>query len=68
MATNTVKGHVHNILEKLALHTRLQIAAHARTRQTEAGSPSAARSLNGIGPQRRLPTQTNRSLFHPLEL
>jgi DNA-binding NarL/FixJ family response regulator len=25
-----VKGHVHNILEKLALHTRLQIAAYAR--------------------------------------
>jgi len=30
LATNTVKGHVHNILEKLALHTRLQIAAYAR--------------------------------------
>ncbi len=25
----TVKSHVHNILEKLALHTRLQIASHA---------------------------------------
>ena len=31
LAANTVKGHVHNILEKLALHTRLQIAAHARS-------------------------------------
>ncbi len=31
LATNTVKGHVHNILEKLALHTRLQIAAYARS-------------------------------------
>jgi DNA-binding NarL/FixJ family response regulator len=30
LATNTVKGHVHNILEKLALHTRLQVAAYAR--------------------------------------
>ena len=30
LATNTVKGHVHNILEKLALHTRLEIAAYAR--------------------------------------
>jgi two-component system, NarL family, nitrate/nitrite response regulator NarL len=30
VATNTVKGHVHNILEKLALHTRLEIAAFAR--------------------------------------
>jgi DNA-binding NarL/FixJ family response regulator len=31
IATNTVRGHVHNILEKLTLHTRLQIAAYART-------------------------------------
>ena len=29
LATTTVKSHVHNILEKLALHNRLQIAAHA---------------------------------------
>jgi two-component system nitrate/nitrite response regulator NarL len=29
IALYTVKSHVHNILEKLALHTRLQIAAHA---------------------------------------
>ena len=29
LATYTVKSHVHNILEKLALHSRLQIAAHA---------------------------------------
>lgn len=28
VATHTVKSHVHNILEKLALHSRLQIAAH----------------------------------------
>jgi DNA-binding NarL/FixJ family response regulator len=26
VATYTVKSHVHNILEKLALHSRLQIA------------------------------------------
>ena len=26
IATHTVKSHVHNIMEKLALHTRLQIA------------------------------------------
>jgi DNA-binding NarL/FixJ family response regulator len=39
LATNTVKGHVHNILEKLALHTRLQIAAYARSRgKSESGS------------------------------
>jgi DNA-binding NarL/FixJ family response regulator len=29
IATYTVKSHVHNILEKLALHSRLQIAAQA---------------------------------------
>jgi DNA-binding NarL/FixJ family response regulator len=29
MATHTVKSHVHNILEKLALHTRLEVAAYA---------------------------------------
>jgi two-component system NarL family response regulator len=29
IATFTVKSHVHNILEKLALHSRLQIAIHA---------------------------------------
>jgi DNA-binding NarL/FixJ family response regulator len=29
IATHTVKSHVHNILEKLALHTRLEIAAYA---------------------------------------
>ncbi|HEV2749187.1 MAG TPA: response regulator transcription factor [Gemmatimonadales bacterium] len=38
VATNTVKGHVHNILEKLALHTRLQIATYAHARETEARS------------------------------
>lgn len=30
IATHTVKSHIHNILEKLALSTRLQIAAFAR--------------------------------------
>lgn len=29
LSTSTVKSHVHNILEKLALHTRVQIAKHA---------------------------------------
>ncbi|HET6273711.1 MAG TPA: response regulator transcription factor [Bacteroidota bacterium] len=29
IATDTVKSHVHNILEKLALHTRLEIASYA---------------------------------------
>jgi DNA-binding NarL/FixJ family response regulator len=34
IALYTVKSHVHNILEKLALHTRLQIAAHAHKGET----------------------------------
>ena len=29
LATHTVKSHVHNILEKLALHSRLQVATYA---------------------------------------
>jgi DNA-binding NarL/FixJ family response regulator len=33
IATFTVKSHVHNIMEKLALHSRLQIANHARNEQ-----------------------------------
>jgi len=31
IATYTVKSHVHNILDKLALHTRLQVASYAHT-------------------------------------
>jgi DNA-binding NarL/FixJ family response regulator len=31
IATFTVKSHVHNILDKLALHTRLQVASYAHT-------------------------------------
>jgi DNA-binding NarL/FixJ family response regulator len=30
IATHTVKSHVHNIMEKLALHTRLQLAKYTR--------------------------------------
>lgn len=33
IATYTVKSHVHNVLEKLELHTRLQIAAFVRGEQ-----------------------------------
>jgi DNA-binding NarL/FixJ family response regulator len=29
IAVHTVKSHMHNVLEKLALHSRLQIAAYA---------------------------------------
>lgn len=34
IATYTVKSHVHNIMEKLALHSRLQIAKHTRGEAT----------------------------------
>jgi two-component system nitrate/nitrite response regulator NarL len=44
IATYTVKSHVHNILEKLALHSRLQIAAHAhRTNAPQTDRPAASR-------------------------
>jgi two-component system nitrate/nitrite response regulator NarL len=35
IATYTVKSHIHNILEKLTLGTRLQIAAFARNEESE---------------------------------
>ena len=35
IATHTVKSHVHNILEKLALNSRLQIAAFARREKSK---------------------------------
>ncbi|MFO7914547.1 MAG: response regulator transcription factor [Candidatus Krumholzibacteriales bacterium] len=35
ISTYTVKSHVHNILEKLALNTRLQIAAFVREEESE---------------------------------
>lgn len=31
LSTHTIKSHVHNILEKLSLHTRIQIANYSRT-------------------------------------
>ena len=39
VATHTVKSHVHNILEKLALHTRLEVAAFAHEEKAEPLSP-----------------------------
>jgi RNA polymerase sigma factor (sigma-70 family) len=38
IATYTVKSHIHNILEKLALHTRLQVANYAHTLKSRSGS------------------------------
>jgi len=39
LATYTVKSHVHNILEKLALHSRLQVAAYSHSHK-DSGSKS----------------------------
>ena len=44
IATYTVKSHVHTILEKLALHTRLQIAAHTHQRRAETGEATEGAS------------------------
>jgi DNA-binding NarL/FixJ family response regulator len=33
IATDTVKSHVRNVMDKLALHSRLQIAAYAHSRE-----------------------------------
>jgi DNA-binding NarL/FixJ family response regulator len=35
IATHTVKSHVRNVMEKLTLHTRLQIAAYAQREESE---------------------------------
>jgi len=44
IATYTVKSHVHNILEKLALHSRLQIAAHShRSSTSQTDAPHSSR-------------------------
>jgi DNA-binding NarL/FixJ family response regulator len=42
IATYTVKSHVHNILEKLALHSRLQIATHAHKSTAPQTDPPAS--------------------------
>jgi len=34
ISTYTVKSHIHNIMEKLALHTRLEIANYSYTDET----------------------------------
>jgi two-component system nitrate/nitrite response regulator NarL len=39
IAVHTVKSHVHNILEKLAIHSRLEVAAYAFTGETNRKKP-----------------------------
>lgn len=43
IATHTVKSHVRNVMEKLTLHTRLQIAAYAHRLRVEQGSEAGVR-------------------------
>jgi DNA-binding NarL/FixJ family response regulator len=43
----TVKSHVHNILEKMALHSRVQIATYAHTsKEFKETAPTTSRTLN----------------------
>ena len=44
LAVHTVKSHVHNVLEKLALHTRLEVAAFTRKDGRRASSSKAIKS------------------------
>lgn len=39
IAVHTVKSHVHNILEKLALHTRLELATYAHSQENNKMTP-----------------------------
>ncbi len=41
IAIHTVKSHVHNVLEKLALHTRLEVAAFTRAPSEDGQKPPA---------------------------
>ena len=43
IATNTVKGHVHQLLKKLALHTRLEVATLVRHESYSSSHTTAAR-------------------------
>lgn len=45
IATHTVKSHVRNVMEKLALHTRLQIAAYSHRGPRTVGDKAPARSM-----------------------
>jgi DNA-binding NarL/FixJ family response regulator len=45
VSTYTVKSHIHNIMEKLALHTRLEIANYSYTGET---LKTIAKSISSI--------------------
>ncbi len=47
LATHTVKSHVRNVMEKLTLHTRLQIAAFAHGESGRVTASEGATSPTG---------------------
>lgn len=47
IAAHTVKSHVHNVLEKLALHTRLEVAAYALAKKGGAAAAAGRRTRSG---------------------
>jgi two-component system, NarL family, nitrate/nitrite response regulator NarL len=58
IATFTVKSHIHNILEKLALNSRLQIAAFARKAASGGFGKESASPADGGGLENRIGLQT----------
>jgi two-component system, NarL family, response regulator DevR len=61
---HTVRSHVRNVMEKLALHTRLQIAAHVHQKELHgkgAGRPSAHKAAPFI------PSGDSPVVEHPLQ-
>ena len=46
IATYTVKSHVHNILEKLELSTRLQVAVYSHTQKSQRTAPDMIPSIS----------------------
>jgi DNA-binding NarL/FixJ family response regulator len=45
LSVHTVKSHVHSVLEKLTLHSRLQVAAYARTTRVQDRTRSRPQAL-----------------------
>jgi DNA-binding CsgD family transcriptional regulator len=56
IAVHTVKSHMHNVLEKLGLHSRLQVAAHVHEAimctTFEVGASSSRKSGNSSTEER----------------
>jgi len=53
IAVHTVKSHVHNILEKLALHTRLELASFVHEERLDQTPPARPRTMPGKPLHRR---------------